>query len=49
VVDHRTTDETKNGMLEFPSAKRIQGSDSDWWSWATIFGVKQAIQDGAQS
>lgn len=47
VVDHGTTNETADGLAEFPSCVRVEAGSNLWWTGATNVGVRKAIELGA--
>ncbi|MGI9220527.1 MAG: glycosyltransferase family 2 protein [Woeseiaceae bacterium] len=47
VVDHGTTDETANGLTEFPSCIRISADSDLWWTGAINKGIRKAMELGA--
>lgn len=50
VVDHGTSEETRNGLAaEFPEVVHIVGSSELWWTGATNLGVQCALERGADA
>ena len=47
VVDHGTTDNTADGLVEFPFCIRVHADPSLWWAGATNVGIRKAIELGA--
>ena len=49
LVDHGTTDETRQGLLlEFPRTIRVAGGQDLWWAGATNLGIRTALEGNAQ-
>jgi len=48
VVNHGSTDETKEGLInDFPSVTVVEANNDLWWTGATNLGIRQAMKNGA--
>lgn len=47
VVDHGTTDETAQGLANYPSCLRVRADSDLWWTGATNVGIRAALESGA--
>ena len=47
VVDHGTSDETAEGLSNFPGIIRVHAEADLWWTGATNVGIRKALELGA--